>query len=225
VMTRNAPRQKAKMQGPLCIKLQLGTEINLPAMGDGKKLCNLLVDSDNGVLKFLQENDVAVYVAEHGCFGYLFSPVNQVTKQGGAKFISTNVPEMANLQFSGDLSGAVVFTEKKNFRTRIKFGPTGDGVALNYANMPFEGLGHSEQGKWRPAHVNKVGIGIGLLLRGGMFLTGFFTGDQLFQYGIKFVRELPIRVMGFKLTEIGDVTNVIASAGLLHVLPLQLATG
>jgi hypothetical protein len=59
---------------------------------------------------------------------------------------------MAYLQFGGDLCRALLFTEKKNFRTRMKVGPTGDGVALNYANMPFEGLGHCEQRKQWAAH-------------------------------------------------------------------------
>jgi hypothetical protein len=54
---------------------------------------------------------------------------------------------MADLQFGRDVCGAFLFTEEKNFRTRIKFGPAGDGVALNYANVPVERLGHSEQGK------------------------------------------------------------------------------
>jgi hypothetical protein len=54
---------------------------------------------------------------------------------------------MADLQFGGDLCGATLFAKKENVRPRIKFGPTGNGVALNYADKPIEGLGHGEQGK------------------------------------------------------------------------------
>jgi hypothetical protein len=140
-MARNTGRQKPKVQRPSRVEIQIFSEINLPAMSDGQKLYNLFVDSDNGILKFLQKNDVAVYVAEHGRFAHFFSALHEVIKQGGAKFVSVNVPEIANLQFGGDLCRALLFTEKKNFRTRIKFGPTGDGVALNYANMPYLRLG------------------------------------------------------------------------------------
>src|ERR1700692_2726096 len=65
VMAGDTGRQKPKVQRPSRVEIQIFSEITLPAMSDGQKLCNLFVDSDNGVLKFLQKNDVAVYVAEH----------------------------------------------------------------------------------------------------------------------------------------------------------------
>ena len=134
------------MQRPIRIEIQIFSKINLPAMSDGKKFGNLLVDRDDRVLEFLQEDNVAVYVAEHGCLRHFFGPLNEVIKQGSAKFVSVNVPEMADLQFSGDLRRTFLFTEEKNFRARIKFGPTGDGVALNYPYMPVEWLRQSKKG-------------------------------------------------------------------------------
>src|ERR1700732_772458 len=83
VMAGNTGRQKPKVQRPSRVEIQIFSEINLPAMSDGQKLCNLFVDSDNGVLKFLQKNDVAVYVAQHGRFAYFFSALHEVIKQGG----------------------------------------------------------------------------------------------------------------------------------------------
>jgi hypothetical protein len=152
VMPPNTRRQKAKMQRPVHIKLQLRAQINFPPVRDGEKICELLLDCDDGVLKLLQQDNVAVHVPEHGCFGYFFSPLNEVIQQRRAEFVPLDVPEMADLQLGRDLRGAFLFTEEENFRTRIKFGPAGDGVALNYANVPVERLGHSKQGKQRTAH-------------------------------------------------------------------------
>jgi hypothetical protein len=49
-------RQKPKVQRPIRVEIQIFSEINLPAMSDGQKLRNLLLNSGDGVLKFLQQN-------------------------------------------------------------------------------------------------------------------------------------------------------------------------
>src|ERR1700686_2780375 len=120
VMAGNTGRQNLKLQRSVRIEIQIISKINLPAMSDGKKFRNLFVDSHDGVLKFLQRNNVAIYVAQHGSLGHPFSPLNKVVKQRSAKIVPLDISEMADLQFGCDLCGALFFTEEKNFRTRIK---------------------------------------------------------------------------------------------------------
>jgi hypothetical protein len=56
VMAGDTWGQKPKVQRPIRVEIQIFSEINLPAMSDGQKLRNLLLNSGDGVLKFLQQN-------------------------------------------------------------------------------------------------------------------------------------------------------------------------
>src|ERR1700722_8709242 len=49
--------------------------------------------------------------------------------------------------------------------------------------------------------------------------------DHLFQNLVKGTRDLPLGVMTLEFSQVGDVTDVVAFAGILPVGPLNLAPG
>jgi hypothetical protein len=126
-------------------KIERVIEINIEAMSDGQKTRECRMNHIDGGEEFLKEDDVAVGVTEQVCRSDLARADEEIVQEWGAKFVASDVAEMMKVEFSGHFRNAVIFAEEKNIRARLEFCPASDGIPLDHADVPVEGLGHGKQ--------------------------------------------------------------------------------
>jgi hypothetical protein len=104
-------------------------------------------DGAEGGAEIVEEEDVAVDVAEDIVPRNLLSLGEHVVEPLGAELTALDVRLVAEAEFAGDFRGAFIGAEENDFDFGMEAGPRLDGVALDDADVPFEGFPRGEEGK------------------------------------------------------------------------------
>jgi len=137
----------AKLEGifPAGEESQSLGDIKIDTLGNNQGLGKRLLDEVHGTEKIAEENNIGVDVAESrktpGGFGF----AEKIVEEGSAEFVGGNIGDMLEIQFPRHFGNALVAAEENDFRAGLELGPAANGVALNNADVAFEGLGNGEE--------------------------------------------------------------------------------
>jgi len=106
-------------------------------------------DALQGHSEIIQEQDVAIYMAEEFMARELLSAVVNARQILRTVSVSAHLGHMPDAKFTAHFSCACIVTKKKNFHIGIDALPTSQGIALDHANVTLKGLGRREESQHR----------------------------------------------------------------------------
>ncbi len=131
------------------VEIQGCGDVQVMALAHHQKPGEFIPDCGRGLQKILPQDNVGVDIGQDRGFGHSPGPIKEVLDQGSAVVAHGHVRDVAQVQLPGDLGGAGVAAEEDDVRAGRKPGPAGQGISLDDAGVPLEGLGNGEDGEGR----------------------------------------------------------------------------
>jgi len=129
------------LEGPGAMNIDVGALANheefLVGGGDGAE----------GAGEIVEEENVAIDVANGVVAGELLGLEEDGVEEDGAELVAVHVGLVAEVEFAGDLGGAFVGAEEDDLDLGMEAHPGLNGVALDDVDVPFKGLGDGEEGE------------------------------------------------------------------------------
>jgi len=123
------------------------TNIDVGALADHEEFLMGGRDGTEGAAEIIEEENVAIDVANGVVAGELLGFEEDGMEEDGAEFVAFDVGLVTEVEFAGDFGGAGVSAEEDDFDIGVEAHPGLDGVALDDVDVPFEGFRDGEEGQ------------------------------------------------------------------------------
>src|SRR5208283_1046372 len=136
--------------GPVgAVEVQRLANIHIPAAAGHQERIELASDSRQGRAKIVEQQDVAVGIAEQVVARELPGPLKQEVSARRAQAIALGFRLVAQAEFAANFSGALFVAEENHLNVWMQPLPAFQRVALDDVNMPGKGLRRGEESDHR----------------------------------------------------------------------------
>ena len=125
------------------------TNVHVPAPAGHQKFMGLRSDALEGHAEIIQQQDVAIYMAEEFVKRELLGAIVNARQILRTVSVSARVGYMPDAKFTAHLGCACIVPKKQNFNVRIDALPTSQGITLDHINVTLKRFGRREESQHR----------------------------------------------------------------------------